>query len=87
MTEQLIRQTAEAFGLSVLKRIDTGNAQRHFATFELSGDVLSLNRAWDRLASAYRGPSFDRKLRVENPEHLDAGLPYIELSSVWCEVD
>ncbi len=85
MSEKRIRETAKKWGLAVLKRITTGSALAHFATFELSGrrdDVLS---AWKELAPLQRHKDFDSLRTVSNSEHPDYGQQYIELDGVWCE--
>jgi hypothetical protein len=83
MTEQFIRETAERFGLEVLKRITTGTDQAGFATFELSGPEASICAAWAALKPHGKGPDFDGIRHVSNPDHPDLGKPYIECGSVY----
>lgn len=80
MTEQQLRDLAARFGLTVEKRITTGNERTHFATFELSGDRV--RDAWPVI----KGDEHPAILRTpSNPEYPDR-RPYIEVESVWCEV-
>ncbi len=87
MTEQKIRQIAEAHGLSVLKRVTTGNAAQHFATFELSGSGAGARaNAFDELRE---GETFDAQRMVSferctNPASLDWIQQFIRIESVWC---
>ncbi len=82
MTEDRIREVAERYGLAVHKRITTGSATEHFATFELSGAPEQIDAAWEVLKPAMRHRDFDYT------RHSDAdGSRYIGLESVWCEVE
>lgn len=85
MTEKFIRDMAERFGLTVLKRITTGNEKAHFATFELTGTSGRLHDAWESMKYKGRGRDFDRLTWSDNREHPDYVRSYIECSSVWCE--
>lgn len=86
MTEQFVRDLAERYGLTVLKRITTGTPLTHFATFELSGPEDRIRAAWPPVYDAAdRGMA--RVLHVENPGHKDYAKPYIEIESVWCETN
>lgn len=83
MTEQQIRELAERYGLTVFKRITTGNDKQHFATFELTGPRV--RDAWPAYqAAACKGMA--RLTNVDSQEHPDYGKPFIDLQSVWCEV-
>lgn len=83
MTELFIRDVAGQLGLTVLKRVTTGDERSGFATFELSGPADKLHAAWQDLSRHSRGPAFDRVTRVSNPEHPDHGKLYIALESVY----
>ena len=83
MTEQFIRAVAERFGLAVYKRVTTGSANRHFATFELTG--LRCKDAWPAIQEESRGPDFDRLTTTDVNDHPHHGELFIELTSVWCE--
>ncbi len=77
---------AERFGLSVLKRVQTGTAARHFADFELSGPADRIFAAWEGMKQHVRHRDFDRITYGDNPDHADYGKPFIACGSVWCEV-
>lgn len=87
MNEGWIRLLAERYGLTVAKRITTGNEAKHFATFSLSGDRC--RDAWPSVQDAARAGGthrdFYRFTTPTNPEFSDR-RPYIEIESVWCEV-
>lgn len=90
MTEKFVREVAERFGLEVLKRITTGSAYHHFATFELSGPAERVRDAWPVIAAKSgetlgRLGAMDSVQHVSNPEHPDHNKPYIECGSIWCE--
>ncbi len=74
----------------VLKRITTGNDEKHFATFEVSGPPEALLLAWKeayapKVAAECR-KNMDGIRHVDNREHPDHGKPFLEFSSIWCEV-
>ncbi len=86
MTEAFIRDMAERFGLTVTKRVQTGDATHHFADFELSGVPDRVRAAWEGMKQGARHRDFDRLTYADNPDHDDYGKPFIACGSVWCEV-
>lgn len=85
MTEQLCRDVAEAFGLKVLKRITTGNPSRHFATFELSGPLEPVRRAWERVYALASADEIRGRFVYMRSSDID-WQPYIGIESVWCDL-
>ncbi len=83
-TEKQIREVAERFGLEVYKRITTGNDHAHFATFELTGPAERIRAARPCLDIP---KDFGGIVRTSNRIHPDFGKPYVEVQSVWCEVE
>lgn len=86
LSERWIRDLAKRHGLEVYKRITTGNDDRHFATFELTGRVDRLSDAWQEIKPHKRskGNSFETWATTQE-HHPEAGRPYIALSSIWCD--
>lgn len=80
MTESFIREVAAKYGCEVYKRVTTGNDTRHFATFELSGDVQEAIRDLREKADQWQN-KFIQLLRSD----IDQSV-YIEIQSIWCEV-
>lgn len=87
MTEEWIRQTAENFGLKVLKRVTTGTEKSGFATFEITGEEFQLFAAWECFkdrASEENWP-WCRLTHVDVKDHPNYGRPFIQIESVWFE--
>ena len=88
MTETSIRKLAVSHDLAVYKRITTGNSKRHFATFELSGSPSNVSAAWETIRDVEDYNRLKGALPMTTMSRSDAdGTPYIELDSVWCEVE
>lgn len=89
MTEQQIRDLATRHGLTVEKRITTGNSAKHFATFELF--KIGLIDAWQEVRRTedpdrLRGdPPLTRILHADVKDHPHYGKPFIEFQCIWCE--
>ncbi len=80
--EGRIRELANRHGLGVLKRITTGGAQSHFATFELCGEMPAVRGAWPEVEAGFEMASVQHG---NNPDHPGYCKPFIVIESVWCD--
>lgn len=82
MTDATIAAVTEKYGLTVNKRVTTGQPKGdHFGVYELSGkDYAILREAAQELRHTFGEVQV---LFVNVKEHPDYGKPYIEVESVW----
>ncbi len=80
LTEQRIREVADKFGLTVLKRVTTGNERAGFATFELSGSRVF--DAWRVIHNAASGDQLKGGFVYLRSSDADF-TPYIGIESIY----
>lgn len=91
MNRKSIDEVVRAFGLTIaVDRITSGTSKAGFHQFEIIDKVLRwdagrLREARDALRRAFpdHHKDFIQVLRVYNPENPDAGMPFLEVSSVY----
>lgn len=85
VTEVGLRVAARVYSLDILKRITTGQAgSGHFATFELSGKINDVLKAWEVVQCHATKDQLRGRFVYLRSSDIDSS-PYIGAESIWCQ--